>query len=117
MSYNIHLNKVIGVIIKIIPSLKGKFVPYIHRETTPFIGQLPGTKKTTLSFIFDGTEIKDKDIISLIRILRYCGLPELQRHYYPEDTLKYHLTYDVTDYNVIYEYEKLMEQIIQGGGP
>lgn len=114
----INLNKVIDVVNKTIPSLKGMFTTYMHQETNPItinssspIGQLPGTHKSILTFVFNGIETNDKDMILFVKVLRYCGLPELQRHYYPEDTLNYHLTYDVTGYEVIYEYEKLMEQI------
>ena len=120
----INLNKVIDVVNKTIPSLKGMFTPYLHQETSHittqhqsyFIKTLGGSIKSTLTFVFNGIETNDKDMILFVKVLRYCGLPELQRHHYPDDTLKYHLEYDVTSYEVVYEYEKLMEQTIRGGG-
>lgn len=120
----INLNKVIDVVNKTIPSLKGMFTTYMHQETNPItinssshsIGHLSGSYKSILTFVFNGIETNDKDMILFVKVLRYCGLPELQRLHYPDDTLKYHLEYDVTSYEVVYEYEKLMEQTIQGGG-
>lgn len=119
----INLNKVIDVVNKTIPSLKGMFTTYMHQETNPItinvsspIGHLSGSYKSILTFVFNGIETNDKDMILFVKVLRYCGLPELQRLHYPDDTLKYHLEYDVTSYEVVYEYEKLMEQTIRGGG-
>ena len=115
MGTPINLNNVVELVNKHIPNIRGKYnLKYTQQSNHAFENlkdyKILGVDKE-LTLIINTFSLSDKDLDYCISIFRYCNISEITIIGYPSDNTYYHVSYDVSSLNLIWDDTKLREQL------
>ena len=121
MGTPINLNNVVELVNKQIPSLRGKYdIKYTQQLNHIFENlkdyKILGVDKE-LTLIINTFSLSDKDLDYCISIFRYCNISEITMIGYPSDNTYYHVSYDVSSLHLIWNVDRLREQLSPPRGP
>ena len=115
MGTPINLNNVVELVNKQIPSLRGKYdIKYTQQLNHVFENlkdyKILGVDKE-LTLIINTFSLSDKDLDYCLSIFRYCNISEITMIGYPSDNTYYHVSYDVSSLHLIWNVDRLREQL------
>jgi len=115
MGTPINLNNVVELVNKQIPSIRGKYdIKYTQQLNHVFENlkdyKILGVDKQ-LTLIINTFSLSDKDLDYCLSIFRYCNISEITTIGYPSDNTYYHVSYDVSSLHLIWNVDRLREQL------
>lgn len=122
MGTPINLNNVVELVNKHIPNIRGKYGLNYTQQSNHVLENLKNYKilgvDKELTLIINTFSLSDKDLDYCLAIFRYCNISKITTIGYPSDNTYYHVSYDVSSLHLIWNEDRLREQLCSPrGGP